>query len=280
MKKWNLIIDVARCENCNNCMLTTRDEYVGNDFPGYAAAQPLHGHNWIKVHRRVRGQDGMVDAAYRPTMCNHCDDAPCIAKAGDGAVYKRPDGIVIFDPQKARGRKDLVAACPYGAVFWNDDAQLPQIWIFDAHLLDQGWTQPRCQQSCPTGVYWAVQADAAEMQALVDKHQLRVLKPELNTRPRVYYKNLHRFDMCFVGGSVVAAVGGVLECVSDAKVTLERDGRALATAQSDSFGDFKFDGLAPASGAYEVDVRHPKLGAARSRLTLDDSVYLGTIRLQ
>lgn len=280
MKKWNLIVDVARCENCNNCMLTTRDEYVGNDFPGYAAAQPLHGHNWIKIHRQVRGQDGMVDAAYRPTMCNHCDEAPCIAKAGDGSVYKRPDGIVIFDPQKARGRKDLVAACPYGAVFWNDEAQLPQIWIFDAHLLDQGWPQPRCQQSCPTGVYWAVQVEDAEMEALVDKHQLRVLRPELKTKPRVYYKNLYRFDMCFIGGSVVAEVNGVLECVAQAQVTLERDGRELATTQSDTYGDFKFDGLGPASGEYRVNVKHGELGTAQSRVTLTESIYLGSISLR
>ena len=37
MSKWNLIVDVGRCENCNNCVIADRDEHVGNDFPGYAA---------------------------------------------------------------------------------------------------------------------------------------------------------------------------------------------------------------------------------------------------
>ena len=46
MKKWNLVIDVAKCTNCNNCFLADKDEYVGNDFPGYAAPQPRHGHRW------------------------------------------------------------------------------------------------------------------------------------------------------------------------------------------------------------------------------------------
>ena len=39
--KWNLIIDVARCDNCRVCFLAVKDEYVGNDFPGYSAAQPV-----------------------------------------------------------------------------------------------------------------------------------------------------------------------------------------------------------------------------------------------
>ena len=35
MKKWNMIIDVAECTNCNLCTLAAMDEYVGNDWPGY-----------------------------------------------------------------------------------------------------------------------------------------------------------------------------------------------------------------------------------------------------
>jgi Fe-S-cluster-containing dehydrogenase component len=45
MNKWNMIVDVEKCENCANCVIVTKDEHVGNDFPGYAAPQPLHaGH--------------------------------------------------------------------------------------------------------------------------------------------------------------------------------------------------------------------------------------------
>ena len=44
----------------------------------------------------------MIDIAYVPTMCNHCDDAPCIKAAQNGAIAKREDGIVIIDPVKAK----------------------------------------------------------------------------------------------------------------------------------------------------------------------------------
>ena len=160
MAGWNLLVDVARCENCQVCTLAVKDEHVGNYFPGYAAPQPLHGHEWISIKRRVRGEGSMVDAAYLPTMCNHCDNAPCLkAGARDGSVRKREDGIVIIDPERAKGRRDLVDSCPYGSIWWNEDLQLPQIWIFDAHLLDQGWKEPRCAQGCPAGVYRAVKVD-------------------------------------------------------------------------------------------------------------------------
>ena len=102
MNKWNMIIDVAECTNCNLCTLSAMDEYVGNDFPGYAAPMPKHGHKWINILQKERGQVPMIDVAYVPTMCNHCDDAPCLTKGGD-AVKKRDDGIVLIDPQRGQG---------------------------------------------------------------------------------------------------------------------------------------------------------------------------------
>ena len=164
MSKWNLIIDVAECHNCNNCMVATKDEFVGNDFPGYTAPHPAQGPAVLRIERHLRGSGHHLDAAYLPRVCNHCDDAPCV-KAGAGAVRKRDDGIVVFDPVACRGRSDLVDACPYGAVVWNEARQLPQTWFFDAHLLDQGWRAPRCVTVCPTRALQAVKVDDATMAA-------------------------------------------------------------------------------------------------------------------
>ena len=195
------------------------DEYVGNAWPGYAAPMPKHGHKWINILQKERGQVPMIDIAYVPTMCNHCDNAPCMAKGGD-AVTKRDDGIMLIDPEKAKGRKDLVEACPYGHIWWNEELQLPQIWPFDAHLLDQGWQQTRGQQSCPTGAMRAIKVEDEEMARMAREEGLEVMKPELGTRPRVYYRNLWRYSKCFIGGTLAAEANGVVDCVEGASVRL------------------------------------------------------------
>lgn len=280
MSQWNLIIDIAKCVNCNNCVLATKDEHCDNDFPGYAAPQPRHGHYWIGIERRVRGDGVMVDAAYRLTTCNHCSNAPCVKAAPDGAVYQRPDGIVIIDPKKAHGRKEILTSCPYGAIWWNAVSQIPQKWIFDAHLLDQGWKMPRCEQACPTGAIRSLKVSNEEMQRIVKEEGLRVIRPELGTHPRVYYRNMHRFDRCFIGGNAVAEIAGCFDNVLGAKATISFEDELVSEIKTDAFGDFKFDDLAPHSGTYRIEVSHPHYGKASSEASLGNSCYIGSLVLQ
>ena len=278
MKKWNMIIDVAECTNCQLCTLATMDEYVGNDWPGYAAPMPRHGHHWINILQKERGQVPMIDIAFVPTMCNHCDNAPCMQADKTGAISKRADGIVIIDPEKAKGRKELVDACPYGHIWWNEELKLPQAWPFDAHLLDQGWQQTRGQQSCPTGAMRALKVEDEEMARIAHDQGLEVMRPEFNSKPRVYYRNLWRYSKCFIGGSVAAETNHVVDCVEGAKVRLLKRGALLAETATDNYGDFKFDRLDEGSGRYSVEVAV----AGRKKTveaTLGASINLGEIRI-
>jgi Fe-S-cluster-containing dehydrogenase component len=279
MKKWNMIIDVAECTNCNLCTLAAMDEYVDNDWPGYAAPMPKHGHKWINILQKERGQAPMVDVAFVPTMCNHCDEAPCIKAAKDDAIRKREDGIVIIDPIKARGQKQVVDACPYGHIWWNEELSVPQAWPFDAHLLDQGWSQTRGQQSCPTGAMRAIKIDDDEMQQMVREQKLEVMKPELNARPRVYYRNLWRYSKCFIGGTLSAKTGEGVDCVEGAKVRLMKDNRVVAETTSDNYGDFRFDRLDENSGRYVVEVLADGGTKKVIETKLGASVNIGEIRL-
>ncbi len=279
MSKWNLIIDVAECHNCHNCMVAAKDEFVGNAHPGYSEPHPAQGPAVIRIERHLRGEGHHTDAAYLPLLCNHCDDAPCM-KAGEGAVKKRADGIVVFDPVACRGRTDLVDACPYGAVVWNPERQLPQTWFFDAHLLDQGWHEPRCVTVCPTRAVQAVKTDDAEMARRVQEQGLRPLRPELGTRPRVYYRNLARMDSVFVAGSVVRVAASGVECVEQAKVELLRDGQLVGSTSTDAFGDFRLDGLESISVQLELRVAHVTHGHTRQAVDLAGaSVVLGDLLL-
>ena len=273
-----MIIDVAECTNCNLCTLAAMDEYVGNEWPGYSAPMPKHGHKWINILQKERGQMPMIDIAYAPTMCNHCDDAPCIKAAPKGAINKRRDGIVLIDPVKAKGQRQIVDACPYGHIWWNEELQLPQAWTFDAHLIDQGWHQTRGQQSCPTGAMRAVKVEDEEMAQLAREQGLEVMRPELNTKPRVYYRNLWRYAKCFIGGSVAEEKNGVVDCVEGASVQLVKDGASVALTTTDNYGDFKFDKLDENSGRYAVQI----FASGRTKTVEADlgvSVNLGEIRL-
>ncbi len=278
-KKWNMIVDVARCDNCRICFLAVKDEHIGNDFPGYAASQPPQGHNWLDIERKERGTYPIVEAHFMPVMCNHCDDAPCMKAAKGGAIRKRDDGIVIIDPEKSKGQKTIVDACPYGAISWNEEKQIPQAWIFDAHLLDAGWTKTRAEQCCPTDVFRSVKVEDQEMQRIKDDEGLDVLQPELGTKPRVYYKNLHLMTKCLVGGSVAAMVNGIEECAEGAEVVLKHNGREVARSTTDTFGEFKFDRLEPNSGQYHLEVTG---SSGRVSMPFDlggESRYLGVMTL-
>ncbi len=277
MKKWHLIIDVEKCENCNNCFLSCKDEHCGNDWPGYSCAQPLHGHRWMNIQRKERGRFPMIDVAYLPSPCMHCDDPPCMRSAQHGAVVKRPDGIVLIDPEKAAGQRQLVKSCPYGAIFWNAEKDMPQKCTLCAHLLDDGWRAPRCVQACPTWALSIVKLEAAQMERLVADQGLEVIGGDGNpTRPSVYYHNLYRFKKCFIAGTVATEKGGVTECVQGAVVRLFKDDRLQAEKQTDVFGDFKFDGLDRDSGKYLLEISGQGEKSHEIHVELQQSVSVGT----
>lgn len=278
MSKWNMVIDVARCSNCHNCVLASKDELEGNAFAGYTAPLPRHGAEVIRIVSRVRGEGAMVDASHLPLMCNHCDDAPCV-KAAPEIINKRKDGIVIIDPQRAEGRSDLLQACPYGAIVWNADAQVPQIWFFDAHLLDAGWTEPRASQACPTGAMKAIRQSDEAMARQVQAEGLEVLSPHLKTSPRVYYRNLGRTRDRFLGGTVCYCdATGELEVCIDATVTLRQGGACLRVQQTNAFGDFRFDGVV--DGDYTLSIEHAVRGRLQQPVRIDGrSRYLELLQL-
>ncbi|UCB50431.1 MAG: carboxypeptidase regulatory-like domain-containing protein [Deltaproteobacteria bacterium] len=278
MKKWNLIIDVAKCHDCNNCFLSCKDEYWENDFPPYSAAQLRHGHRWINIMRKERGQYPKVDVAYLPIPCMHCEDAPCIKAAKKDAIYKREDGIVVIDPEKAKGQKNLVESCPYGVIYWNEEKSLPQKCTFCVHLLEDGWEQPRCVQACPTGAMSVVYAEDSEMEKVKKSESLEVYQPQYKAKPRVYYKNLYRYTRCFVAGSV--ALQDIDECAEGAKITLRKGAnKVVDKTVTNNYGDFKIDNLEEKSGKHLVEVAYKGYEKKTVEVDVKKSVNLGTIFL-
>jgi len=272
-------IDTSICNGCFNCQIACKDEHVGNDWSPYSAPEPDTGQFWAKVNQKVRGTIPKVRISYTPVLCMQCDNAPCIKASTNGAVYKRPDGIVIIDPVKSVGQKQLVAACPYGAVFWNESLNIPQKCTACAHILDNassqtdpGLTVPRCVDACPTkAMQFGDDTDPA-MQALISQGE--VLNPEYGTQPRVYYLNMPRL---FIAGDLADPVAD--ECIEGAQVTASdlSSGQKYSTT-SDNFGDFWLENL-PSERSYEVNITKDGYTSKKLMVFLRDDTNVGDIEL-
>lgn len=274
MAKYGMVIDCNKCTGCYNCFLTCRDEFCGNDYLGYATAQPMTGQNWIRVIERERGKYPKVKVSYYPVTCMQCEDAPCIEIARNNAVYRRPDGIVIIDPEKARGQKQIVSACPYRVIEWNEELQLPQKCIFCAHMLDKGEKEPRCVESCPTGalVFGDMDDPNSAISRLLAAGTTELLHPEYGLKEKVSYLGLPKR---FVAGTVI--YGDKDECASGVEVTLSHGGKVQKTKTS-GFGDFEFEGL-PADTEYTVKIEPKGYKPQELKAVTKVDVYLGEIVL-
>jgi Fe-S-cluster-containing dehydrogenase component len=275
MARYGMVIDITKCCGCYNCFLACKDEHCGQDYPGYATAQPMIGQFWMNIIEEERGQYPKVKLAYIPVPCQHCEDAPCVNAARSGAVYPRPDGIVIIDPVKAKGQKKIVSSCPYGVIFWNEEKSLPQKCTLCAHLLDAGWKEPRCVEVCPTGALSFGDLDDAssEVSRLIALHNTESLHPEYGLKERVIYIGLPKK---FVAGTVV--FGDTDECARDARVKLAGAGIKMEV-RTDTFGDFEFEGLA-GNADFTVTVAAEGYQAQEVTVITESDVYLGVITLR
>ncbi len=268
-----ILVDLTRCNGCYNCQIACKDEHVDNDWPPVARPQPDTGHFWMKVENRERGVYPKVKIAYVPLLCQHCQNAACIEAAEDEAVYRRDDGIVIIDPMKARGQKQIAGSCPYGVIFWNEELQIAQKCTLCAHLLDNGWKEPRCVEACPTDAL--VYGEYEDLQQIAQSRgkQTELLNPEYGLKPSLLYIGL---PTRFIAGTVLFA--DINECAENVSVTLtgEKTGGSVLT---NNYGDFEFEGLVR-DKVYKVIVEHEGYAAQSFEVTTAGDVYLGNIGLE
>ncbi len=270
-----MIIDLDKCSGCYNCFLACRDEHYANDFPPIALAQPFNGQFWMQITERERGKYPKVKVSFIPKPCMHCDDPPCAKASLNGAVYKRPDGIVIIDSEKSAGQKEIVSSCPHRVIFWNEDKNIPQKCTLCAHLLDQGWKEPRCVEACPTGAL--IFGDLSDSQSKISKiwesEKIEILHPEFGLRPRVKYLGIPKR---FIAGTVIFKDKD--QCAENAKVILLGRGKKQ-TVRTNNFGDFEFEGLEEGED-FILKIEHSGYSPQSFKVQTKLDVYMGEILLK
>ena len=109
-KRYAMVIDLNRCVGCAACDIACKNE---NNIP-----DRFHWSNHI-----IETSGRFPDVRYRyiPTLCNHCDNAPCVANCPTAAMYKSEDGLTLHAPELCIGCRTCQVSCPYGVIYFNED---------------------------------------------------------------------------------------------------------------------------------------------------------------
>lgn len=204
MARMGMVFDLKRCIGCNACVIGCKQE---NSLP--------EGVFFTKTLSHEYGEYPNTQRVYIPTICNHCEDAPCEKVCPSGATYTRDDGIVMVDGDLCIGCSSCAVACPYD-----------QRTMMEEHLLKDGmygngdltpfeedgysrWTagtvvkcdfcsqrvdaglEPACVYTCPTDarIFGDLDDPNSKAATLIRERNGKPPLPEKNTKPKVYYVN-------------------------------------------------------------------------------------------
>jgi NAD-dependent dihydropyrimidine dehydrogenase PreA subunit len=170
-----------------------------------------------------------------------------MAAAPEGAIYRREDGLVVIDPEKSKGCKDVVAACPTQSIFWNEALQIPQKCTGCAHLLDSGWKAPRCVDACPTDAlrFGDYEDFAQELEGAEPRNELA------GNGPKVFYLNLPKR---FIATTIMDR--SVNEVLVGLDVDVKLGDEVVRTVQTDDFGDVFVDQIEPGDYILSFEVNN------------------------
>ena len=121
--------------------------------------------------------------------CNHCTDAPCVEICPTNALFKRDDGIVDFDSDACIGCKSCMQACPYDAIYIDEDTNTAAKCNFCAHRVDNG-LEPACVDGLPDALDLGRRPrrpESAGISRLIAGNETAVRAPEQRTGPNVFY---------------------------------------------------------------------------------------------
>ena len=266
MNQKNFIIDVDKCTGCNLCVVACKDEHVDSSYVPWSKPQPESGHFWMNVKAVERGTIPRVRMSFLPTMCQHCEEAPCVTACPEGAIKTRDDGLIWIDGEKCTGCGDCQPSCPYDVIYQNADLNIAQKCTGCAHRVDEG-ELPRCVDVCPHEAILFKQADAMDS-------SLEILHPDYEVKPRVFWKGLPK---PWITGAIIDPSADEVIIGASVRATNLTDGTTLKT-KSNEFGEFWLTGLA-LNNDYRVDILVDGYSDFSTKVSLDGEQEIGLIEL-
>lgn len=196
--KYGMVIDLKKCVGCMACTIACKT--TNHTRPGIF---------WNVVKDLEVGKYPSVRRVFLPTLCMHCEKAPCVEVCPTGASHRREDGIVLIDYEKCVGCKACIENCPYGARYFNGDPEgyfgdqltaneeigyeqhkvgVVEKCNFCIDRLEQG-KEPACVQTCIGRARCFGNLDDSDSEVskrIKSKHGFQLQK-ECGTNPSVYY---------------------------------------------------------------------------------------------
>lgn len=144
---------------------------------------------WVQYQEQ--GTFPAVKRHFAVLRCNHCDNAPCVRICPVNALEKRADGIVDVDRDACIGCRACMQACPYDAIYLNDDTGSIEKCHYCAHRVENG-IEPACVVVCPEKAIIAgdLNDPRAKIARMIAENDTLVRRPEQNTGPNVHYKGV------------------------------------------------------------------------------------------
>jgi dimethyl sulfoxide reductase iron-sulfur subunit len=202
MARWGMVFDLKRCIGCNACVVACKTENLLPEDIFFTRTFVTEVGSFPNVRR-----------IYIPTLCNHCEDAPCERACPSGATYTRDDGIVMVNQDTCIGCNACAVACPYDARSQLTKDKLAQSYFRGSELaafeknrserwqagavakcdfcsgrVDKG-LQPACVAVCPTEA--RIFGDLNDLESapskLIRERNGKPPLPEKNTSPKVFY---------------------------------------------------------------------------------------------
>jgi len=197
-------IDLATCIGCGRCADACKSE-------NGVSREPFFFRTWVEQYTILNdgtvniispngGIDGFTQTVpdedifksfFVPKMCNHCEKSPCIQVCPVGATYDSPEGVVLVDENYCIGCRYCVQACPYGCRFIDPVRKVADKCTLCYHRITKGQL-PACVEVCPKGakIFGDLNDPNSDLVKFKKEHSWQVLKPHMNTDPKVYYNDL------------------------------------------------------------------------------------------
>ncbi|RLB26916.1 MAG: 4Fe-4S ferredoxin [Deltaproteobacteria bacterium] len=218
-KRWAMVVDMRNItpEIMDKCKQACNEVH---NIPNWGDPRVEVKWIWAEVYEHafpdrlhdydaesLRGKEFLV-------LCNHCSNPPCCRVCPTGSTWQRADGIVMMDWHRCIGCRFCMAACPYGArsFNWGDPRKAPkelnpnfptnpefptrevgvvEKCTFCSERLAKG-ELPACVEAAnkmkkDVLIFGDLADPDSNVRKALRKHYTIRRKPELGTKPNIYY---------------------------------------------------------------------------------------------